>query len=429
MKFYSTRGKAPEVDFKTALFQGLAPDGGLYMPRNIPQFTHKELDEILSLDQAAFAVLRKWLSAEEISDKDLQKIVSGAFTYPIPLNKVGNLFILELFHGPTMAFKDIAAGVLAQLFDYFLAKEHRNSTILVATSGDTGGAIAQAFSGMRQVKVVVLYPKGKVSELQKEQLIRVGENIIAIEVNGAFDDCQAFVKKAFQDTDLKKFNLSSANSINIGRLIPQIIYYVYASRMLGLAPVRFVIPSGNMGNATAAILALKMGLPIDSLVIATNENDVAVKYYKTGVFKNKKSLQTLSTAMDIGKPSNFERILELFQYDHTKFRKIITAVKVSDKKTVVTIKKVLQKEKYLMDFHTAVGYYTVEKLGVSDPSVVATVVSTASPLKFAKEMEKETGITVDNSDILKNLRTKTKRVIRSSNDYTSLKKLLIKQVS
>ena len=357
MKFYSTKKISPDVNFQTALFTGLAPDGGLYMPRSIPQFTHRELDEILSLDQAAFAVLRKWLTVEEISNNDLHKIITGAFTFQIPLASVGKFSILELFHRPTMAFKDIAAGVLARLFDYFLTKENRKITILVATSGDTGGAIAQAFSGMKRVRVVVVYPQGKVSQLQEEQLTRVEANVLAIAVKGTFDDCQAFVKKAFQDQDLKKLNLSSANSINIGRLIPQIIYHIYASRMLGLTPVRFVIPSGNMGNVTAAVCAYKMGLPIDSLVIATNENDVAVHYYKTGVYKSKKSVQTLSTAMDIGNPSNFERILELFHYSYPDFLKMITCIKVSDKQTRATLKKVYQQSNYLMDFHTAVGYY------------------------------------------------------------------------
>jgi threonine synthase len=423
MKFYSIKKISPDVDFKTALFEGLAPDGGLYMPRSIPKFTHKELDEILSLDQAALAVLRKWLSEEEISDEDLRKIVDGAFTFPIPLVACGDLSILELFHGPTMAFKDIAAGILARLFDYFLAKENRSITILVATSGDTGGAIAQAFSGMKRVHVVILYPQGKVSELQEAQLIRVDQNVLSIALEGTFDDCQAFVKKAFKDPELKRLNFSSANSINIGRLISQIIYYVYASRMFGLAPVRFVIPSGNMGNVTAAVLAYKMGLSIDSLVIATNKNDVVVRYYKTGVYKPKRSIQTLSTAMDIGKPGNFERLLEIFQYDYQKFLKIVTAIKVSDKQTVATIKKVYKKENYLIDFHTAVGYYAAEKLSVS--SVPTIVLSTASPLKFAKEIERETGITVDNSQVLRQLSMKKKRTTYISNDYHTVKQLLL----
>ena len=425
MKFYSTKKKSPDVDFKTALFAGLAPDGGLYMPRVFPKFTRKKLKSLDTLHEVAFAVLRKWIPTNEIPDADLRKLVTDAFNFPMPLVAVGKYTILELFHGPTMAFKDIAARVLARLIAYYLKKEEQTLTILVATSGDTGGAIAQAFSGIKRVKVVVLYPVGKVSLLQEEQLTRVGENVITMAVNGVFDDCQALVKRAFEDPQLLHLNLSTANSINIGRLIPQAIYYLWASRKHELVPLRFVVPSGNMGNATAALFAHKMGMPLDSLIIATNENDVAVKYYQTGIYKSKKSVKTLSTAMDIGKPNNFERILELFDNSHEKFRKLITAIKVSDKETVAKIKKVYGEEKYVMDFHTAVGYRAAEKVGAS--KVPAIVVSTAAPEKFAKEMKEETGIDVDNSGILKNLRKKKKLVVSLANDYEVFKQQLLSE--
>jgi threonine synthase len=425
MKFYSTHKEAPDVDFKTTLFNGLAPDGGLYMPRQIPKFTAAEIAKLSKLQDIGFAVLRKWITEKEIPDKDLRKIVSEAFSFPIPLVTVGKYTVLELFHGPTMAFKDIAAGVLSRLLAYYLEQEDKTSTILVATSGDTGGAIAQAFSGNERVKVVILYPTGKVSELQEEQLTRVDENVTTLAIDATFDECQAFVKKAFQDEELQQLNLSSANSINIGRLIPQIIYYFWASVQSEKTNLRFVVPSGNMGNATAALFAHKMGMPLDSLVIATNENDAVVKYYETGVYKPKKSVQTLSTAMDIGKPSNFERILELFDHDYEEFRKIITAVKVTDAETVYEIGKAYAYDKYLMDFHTAVGYSAAEKIPAPDSHTI--LVSTASAQKFAKEMEKETGIVVDNSDILKNLRTKKKRVTQAENNYEAVKRVLLKQ--
>jgi threonine synthase len=322
-----------------------------------------------------------------------------------------------------MAFKDIAARVLARLFEFYLKKEKKSITILVATSGDTGGAIAQAFSGVAQVKVVILYPSGKVSEFQEEQLTRVGENVISIAVNGDFDDCQGFVKRAFQDSDLKNLNLSSANSINIGRLIPQIIYYVWSYLLLGSDHTRVVVPSGNLGNATAALLAQRMGTPIESFVIATNENDVAVTYYATGMYKNKKTVRTLSTAMDIGSPNNFERILELFHYNHDEFRKKITAVKVSDPETIETIQKVNSQEKYLLDFHTAVGYNAAQKCGISNFSTV--IVSTASPIKFAKEMQKETGILIDNKEVIRKLQEQPKHVIKSENTYEAIKNVLL----
>lgn len=427
MKFYSTKRKTPDVSFKTALFQGIAPDGGLYMPRSIPQFRAEELGKIVSLQDAAFVVLRKWIDAKEISDEDLQQIVSDSFTFPIPLVSVGDFSVLELFNGPTLAFKDIAARVLARLFEFYLKKEKRTLTILVATSGDTGGAIAQAFSGIKRVKVVILYPLGKVSTLQEEQLTRVGKNVLSIAIDGVFDECQQFVKQAFQDQDLKKFNVTSANSINIGRLIPQIIYYVWASRQVNFTPTRFVVPSGNMGNATACLLAQKMGIPISSLVIATNENDAAVSYYKTGIYEGKKTVQTLSTAMDIGKPNNFERILELFHFDHKEFKKFVNAVKVTDKENVSTIKSVYSLCTYLLDFHTAVGFCAAEK--VADATMPTIVVSTASPLKFAKEMEEKISLYIDNTQLIKHLLKKKKLVITSENNYEKIKKLLVEHLS
>jgi threonine synthase len=422
MKFYSTKKKSPEVDFKMALFQGLAPDGGLYMPCIIPEFTVKELEKMSSLQEVGFGVLRKWINEEEIPNKDLKRIVNKSLTFPIPLVSLEDLSILELFHGPTLAFKDIAACVLAQLFEYFLKKDNKKITILVATSGDTGAAIAQAFAGLKQVKVVVLYPHGKVSELQEEQMVRAGKNVLAVAVEGVFDDCQAFVKRAFQDPDLKDSNLSSANSINIGRLIPQIIYYIWAYLQASEKKIQFVVPSGNMGNATAALLAHRMGMPLTSLVIATNENDVAVNYYQTGIYKTKNSVQTLSTAMDIGSPSNFERILELFDYDYSSFCKLVSAAKVTDKETINIIKRVYEAKKYLLDFHTAVAFCGAEKTQAFNQHTI--VVSAASPLKFAKEIQKQTGIPVDNSLLIKNLEKREKHVIRISNDYNAIKKIL-----
>jgi len=426
MKFYSTRKKTPEVDFITAIFQGLAPDGGLYMPRMIPQFSQKELATAATLEDVACMVMRKWMDSDDISNDNLKPLIQEAFTFPIPLVRVGDYSILELFHGPTMAFKDIPARMLARLFEFYLEKEKKNITILVSTSGDTGGAIAQAFSGISRVRVVVLYPTGKVSELQEDQLTRVDENVLSIAIDGAYDDCQSFVKHAFREPDLEKFHLTTANSINIGRLLPQVIYYVWAYVQSREKTLRFVVPSGNMGNATAALLAQRMGIPIASLIIATNENDVAVQYYKTGIYQSKQSVQTLSTAMDIGNPSNFERILELFQNNHDEFCKLITAVKVTDTETRETIKKVYGEGTYLMDFHTAVAYCAAEKLHVSGLETI--IVSTASPVKFAKEMKEETGLAVDNREVLNTLRKKEKRVVNSSSDYGSIKKILLKRL-
>ncbi len=420
MKFYSTKNKAIKVDFKTALFQGLAPDGGLYMPESIPQLSPSELKSLSTLHDAGFTILRKWIDRDEISDDDLKNIVKRALNFPVPTVEVGEYAVLELFHGPTMAFKDFAAQVIAQLFEYFLKREKKNITILVATSGDTGGAMAQAFSGLSRIKLVILFPEGRVSELQEEQLTRVGENVLPIRIKGVFDNCQDYAKMAFQDPDLAKLNLSSANSINIGRLIPQIIYYAFTYAKSKSKNLQFVIPSGNMGNVTACLLAKKMGIPISSIVVATNENDAAVKYYKSGKYTPQETIQTLSNAMDIGSPNNFERILDLFDNDHQEFKKTLKAVKVSDKETIATIKKIYKKYNYLPDFHTAVALYAAGK--ISGDSIV---VSTASPLKFAKEILRETGIKVDNTSQVDALRRHEKRVINCDNDYQSVKKILL----
>lgn len=346
-----------------------------------------------------------------------------ALSFPLSLRRVGKYSILELFHGPTMAFKDVAACVLAQLFEYYLSKNKQKITILVATSGDTGGAIAQAFSGLQQVHVVILYPRGKVSALQEEQLTRVGENVTSFAVKGDFDDCQLMIKQAFLDPELHHLNLSSANSINIGRLLPQVIYYVWAFSRLKKKALQFVVPSGNMGNVTAGVFAARMGLPF-SFVIATNENDVAVNYYQTGTYQQQQTKHTLSTAMDIGNPSNFVRLLDMFGNAHHTFCQQITAVKVSDHETIATMKAVYKQDQYLLDFHTAVGAAALQKVGMSDTSSV--IIATASPVKFATEIENATGIIVDERAEIAKLQKRKKRVTAVANRYESVKKALLK---
>lgn len=423
MLFYSTNRTSPEVDFHTALFVGLAPDGGLYIPQSFPKFTKKELASLneLSLTAVGSLVLQKWLP--EIPENDVQQIVKKALDFPIPLVQVGDTFVLELFHGPTKAFKDVAAAVLAQVFAYYLAKEDRTLTILVATSGDTGGAIAQAFSGIKRVRVVVLYPDGRVSKLQEEQLTRVNDNIIPIAVKGYFDDCQAFVKQAFVDPDLQHLHLSSANSISIGRLLPQIIYYVWCYAQLQRDNIQFVVPSGNMGNVTAGLFAAKMGLPVDSFVIAANENDSVVKYFKTGTFAKQETIPTLSNAMDIGNPSNFVRILEIFKHNHKAFCALVSAITISDKETVATVKEIYKKYDYLADFHTAVGFAAYKKSERANTTPV--ILSTASPIKFASEIEKETEIEIDDSKEITALKKHEKRMTKVENKYKSMKEVLL----
>lgn len=423
MKFYSTNKKSPLVDFKTALFQGLAPDGGLYMPEVFPKFTSKELKSLpsLTLVEVGALVLQKWLG-DEIPEKDIREISKNSLTFPIPVKQVGDYSLLELFHGQTAAFKDIAGRFLANLFTYYLKVEKENITILVATSGDTGGAIAQAFSNNDRVKVVILFPKGKVSNLQEEQLTRVGKNVLPLAIKGDFDDCQSYVKEAFLDRDLQHLNLSSANSINIGRLLPQIIHYVWCYANLQKNNLRFVVPSGNLGNITAGLFATRMGIPLSSFVIATNVNDSVVKYYKTGEFRKQKTISTLSNAMDIGNPNNFSRVLKLFNNDHEEFCKLIKAVKVTDEETIRVIKEVYKQYDYLLDFHTAVAYAAAEKL--KDDTLHAVLVATASPAKFSSEIRQETGIIIDNKQALAKLQKLEKREFQVESNYQAVKEVL-----
>lgn len=429
MFFHSTNHHSAPVNFETALLQGLAPDKGLYFPDHFPQFSPQELRELCgkSLQEIGSIILNKWIG-DEIAPDDIKQIVEKALDFPIPLVKVGPYTILELFHGPTMAFKDVAGKTLGQLTSHVLKKQKRQATILVATSGDTGGAVAQGFAGVENVKVVILFPKGKVSQLQEEQLTRVEDNVFAIEVDGVFDECQDFVKRAFLDPDLHDLHLTSANSINIGRLIPQSIYYVYTWTQLmnnskvNSKELEFIIPSGNLGNATAGLFARQMGLPLHSFIIATNENDPVVKYYETGEYNAQQSISTLSNAMDIGNPSNFSRMLEIFTHNHAEFKKVIQAIKISDKETVETMKKVYNEYNYLLDPHTAVAWKAAKWLSSKDK--VPIIISTASPVKFAAEIEKTTGIKVDNAKEIEKLQVRPKTKYEIANNYEEFKKMI-----
>ncbi|PIS13566.1 MAG: threonine synthase [Candidatus Tagabacteria bacterium CG09_land_8_20_14_0_10_41_14] len=423
MKFFSLNQNSPTVDFRQALLAGLAPDGGLYFPESFPQFSQKEISDLKnnSLPEAGFKVLSKWLEGE-MDSSEIKEIADKALNFPIPLRKVGDFFILELFHGPTMAFKDIAARSLALLMSRVLQKENKKAVILVATSGDTGGAVAHGFANVPNIKVVALYPKGKVSRLQEEQLTRVSENVFSIEVDGVFDDCQALVKKALVDSELKNLNLSSANSISVGRLIPQIIYYVYTYAQMPMDTLEFVVPCGNFGNVCAGIFAKKMGLPFNKFLVANNENDEVYKYYQTGVFQAQQTVQTLSTAMDIGNPSNFARILKVFDNNHAAFKELIKVVEVTDLETAAAIKKVYTEQNYLLDPHTAVAWVAAED-GKNDFTKIIT--STASPIKFADSIKEYAGIEVDDSQAIVDLAKNPKRKIEIKNDYAELKSMLL----
>lgn len=424
--YFSTLGNVPAVPFEEALFQGLAPDGGLYFPDQFPKFSAAELDALRGADlqQVGYAVLQKWFG-EDIDRDALRELAIDAQNFPIELRKVGPYHILELFHGPTQAFKDVAAQNLARLMSYFLQQREEEITLLVATSGDTGGAIAHGFSNVPWINVKLLFPKGRVSALQAEQLTRVAENVEPIEIDGVFDDCQAMVKRAFNDPDLKHLKLTSANSISIGRLIPQIIYYVYTYALLGRDDIQFVVPSGNFGNLTGGLFAAEMGLPFNSFVAATNRNDAAVRYVSTGRYEPKKTIPTLSNAMDVGNPSNFDRVLTLYQQDYEAFRDVISAFKVNDEHTIETMKRVYAEEGYLLDPHTAVGWYVAEKGGADPNERPVVIVATASPLKFADEIGRAAGIEIDNRSAIEKLQVRPARKTALPNDYDLFKAYLL----
>ncbi|MEM9846914.1 MAG: threonine synthase [Bacteroidota bacterium] len=392
MKLYSTNSSAKVVDIKEAVFKSLPADRGLYMPCEIPRLDKVFIKTLKqhSFQSIAFEVC-KALFQDRIPDDDLKVIVERAITFPAPVIPLkNNHYILELFHGPSLAFKDFGARFMAQLMSYFLRGEDRKLTILVATSGDTGGAVASGFYETDGIEVIILYPSGKVSDLQEKQLTTLGKNITALEIDGTFDDCQALVKQAFLDESLnKKYNLSSANSINIARLIPQSFYYFEAYKQVTSndLPIAFCVPSGNFGNLTAGLLAQKMGLPINQFIAATNINDVVPQYLSSGDFHPKPSKSTISNAMDVGNPSNFVRMLDLHGSTWNTVKDQVVGYAVNDGDTRETIQTVYEQEKYVLCPHTAVGYRAAQRYQSSHSAANVVTLGTAHPSKFIDVVE------------------------------------------
>jgi threonine synthase len=386
MKFYSTNNKDRKVSLREAVIQGLAPDNGLYMPEEIPVLPEKFFEGIheLSLKDIAFAVAEN-LTKGELPANDLRAIVDHTIQFEAPLVEVEEgVHALELFHGPTMAFKDFGARFMSQLLGYFAKQQSGMITILVATSGDTGSAVANGFLDVPGTRVIVLYPSGKVSEVQEKQFTTLGKNITALEVEGTFDDCQKLVKQAFMDEGLKKkLFLTSANSINIARLIPQSFYYFHAYAQLKhrKRSLVFSVPSGNFGNLTGGLFAYRMGLPVEKFIASTNTNDIVPEYLKTSMFTPKPSVQTISNAMDVGNPSNFSRMLDLFGNDHDKLSSLIEGYAFSDSETGRAMKKVYAESNYILDPHGAVGYLGLKKYD-RGKDVNGIFLETAHPGKF-----------------------------------------------
>ena len=432
MKFYSTSNKNIQVSFEEAVRQGMAADGGLFVPETIDQlpknfwrnFSQK------SFNQISVEVASHFLKGA-LPEEDLKKIIQHSLVVDAPLVKVeSTIFALELFHGPTLAFKDFGARFLAEVLDYYIARKQEEITVLVATSGDTGSAVAHGFFNLRGIKVVVLYPSGKVTESQEKQFTTLGGNVTALEVAGTFDDCQRMVKQAFSDEDIRlRRTLTSANSINVARLLPQMFYYFRAFQQIPHLQQKLVIavPSGNFGNLTAGLWAKKMGLPVDRFVAATNVNNVVPEYLRTQIFKSMDSKATISNAMDVGDPSNFARMIELYNRDHVTLTNDVSGYEFTDDETVEAIREVYRTFKYIMDPHGAVGYLGLKKYLASSlfPST-GIFLETAHPAKFKETVEKSITTSIQLPERLLNLMSKEKKSILLKNDFKELKEYLLK---
>ncbi len=434
MKLYSTKNKSNLVELREAVFKGLPEDNGLYMPCEIPVLADdfiKNLNQY-SFEEIAFEVCSKLFNGYLPLD-DLKSLIEKAINFPAPVVSLEEqVNILELFHGPSLAFKDFGARFMAQLMSYFNRNESKELVILVATSGDTGGAVAAGFLNTPGIKVVILYPSGKVSPLQEKQLTALGGNISALEVDGNFDDCQALVKSAFLDQELRQqIRLSSANSINIARLIPQSFYYFEAFKQVANKgrEVIFVVPSGNFGNLTAGLFAQKMGLPIHQFIAATNINDVVPSYLETGVYNPRPSESTISNAMDVGNPSNFARMLDLYCSTWNNMKDNIKGYHYNDEQTRHGIKEVFDRYNYTIDPHGAVGYLAFQDYLKENPEVLGIILETAHPSKFATEVNKMTQKEVEIPERLARLANKPKVATPMGIEFDPFRKWLIDNYS
>ena len=453
MQYYSLQKQSPNVDFRTAAITGQAPDKGLYFPMEIPKFTATQIENFKTLDKAslAFEVMRPYVGGT-IDDASLKDICAETINFDFPLVPITDtISSLELFHGPTLAFKDVGARFMSRCLGYFSKKARaenaagnnhtaeatKPSTVLVATSGDTGGAVANGFLGVTDVNVIILYPKGKVSPIQELQLTTLGQNITALEVDGSFDDCQAMVKEAFMDDELNAaYNLTSANSINVARWLPQQLYYFFAWQQWvakyqdvdgNYPPMNIVVPSGNFGNICAGMIAKASGLPLGHFVAACNANDVVTRYMATGKYEVKPSVVTISNAMDVGNPSNFVRILEMMQNNFSTLSNALISYSITDADTKSTIARVYKTNNYILDPHGAVAFIAAEKFSTQQGAINAraVILETAHPVKFPEVVEEAIGKPLSIPASVQNLFEKEKVSIPLAPNYNAFKNWML----
>lgn len=434
MIYYNLKDHQEKIDFKNATIKGQGKEKGLFFPEDIPQFNEEFIQNLpqCSNEEIAYQCMKDFVG-DEIPSEILKEIVAATVSFEIPLVKINEqISVLELFHGPTLAFKDIGARFMSRCLSYFLKDQQKKVTVLVATSGDTGGAVAHGFYKIPQINVVILYPKNRVSPVQEKQLTALGENISAVEVNGSFDDCQNLVKQAFSDEEINsQLFLTSANSINIARWLPQQIYYLIALKQWIQQhkehPV-ICVPSGNFGNICAGLLAYFRGMSADHFIAACNDNHVIPDYLKTQKFEPHQAVPTLSNAMDVGNPSNFVRILELFRNQFASLKNTVSAYSVNDKETINTITKIYQKYNYLLDPHTAVAFASLEKYLEENPGKKGFILGTAHPVKFPDAVEKAIHTSIQIPGSLNELMKKEKKTVEINSDFEELKRFLLHKI-
>ncbi|MFC5045672.1 threonine synthase [Aquimarina hainanensis] len=428
MNYYSLNNNAPSVSFAEAVVKGLAPDRGLYFPENIQPLPASFFENIETLDtvEIAYQSIKQFIG-DEIPETELRDILKDVLSFDFPVVEIeDNIGTLELFHGPTMAFKDVGARFMARCLGYFNQNNNNKVTVLVATSGDTGGAVANGFLGVKGVDVVILYPSGKVSDIQEKQLTTLGQNITALEVEGVFDDCQDMVKTAFLDEEISSVKqLTSANSINVARWLPQLFYFMFAYKQVKQKgkEIVFSVPSGNFGNICAGIVANKLGLPVKHFIAATNVNDTVVRYLQSEKYDPKPSKATISNAMDVSNPSNFVRIQQLFNNNFHELKDDFSAYSFDDEQTKATMKAVYNTTKYIADPHGAIGYMGLKEHTLTD-NQYGIFLETAHPVKFLDTVESTINTTVEIPTQIRKVMNKEKKSIHIKS-YDELKKFLL----